>query len=94
MRALYALQKKCLRPNDDSFEEIHMRMGLLFLERSRLEEAGTSLGFALQDREGRDAYRVLFWRGLLEALRTPRLPDRNGGHVALNSYWQKLPVSP
>ena len=90
MIKLYELQRKCLRPNDDSFEEIHLRMGLLFLERSRLAEAGTSFNFALLDREGRDAYRVLFWRGLLEALKLPRLPPSQGGIVALNSYWQKL----
>lgn len=88
--ALYVHQKNCLKPTDDSFEEIHFRMGLLFLERSRLEEAGSSFAFALEDREGRDAYRVLFWRGLLEALRTPRVVEADGARVQLNSYWQRL----
>ena len=88
--ALYVHQKNCLKPVDDSFEEIHFRMGLLFLERGRLEEAGSSFGFALEDREGRDVYRVLFWRGLLEALRTPRIVEADGARVPLNSYWQRL----
>ncbi len=88
--ALYVHQKNCLKPADDSFEEIHFRMGLLFLERGRLEEAGSSFGFALEDREGRDVYRVLFWRGLLEALRTPRIVEADGARVPLNSYWQRL----
>jgi soluble lytic murein transglycosylase len=102
LAAMYVLQKACLRPGDDSFEEIHFRMGLLFLERSRLEEAGTSLSFALEDTEGRDAYRVLFWRGLLEAIRDPEslahLMALSSGQgdasestvVVSNQFWQKL----
>ena len=96
MGALYVHQKSCLRPNDDSFEEIHFRMGLLMMERGRLEEAGSSFGFALEDIAGRDAYRVLFWRGLLEVFRSPdgKLAASAGsvdtGKIEANDYWKRL----
>ena len=103
MAALYVHQKTCLRPGDEAFEEIHFRLGLLFLERGRLEDAGTSFSFALEDAEGRDAYRVLFWRGLLEAFRsTPGQGDwmqsseealpgvGTQRHKPMNVYWKRL----
>lgn len=102
MAALYVHQKSCLRPTSDSFEEIHFRMGLLFLERGRLEDAGTSFSFALEDMAGRDAYRVLFWRGMLEAFRgahhDARWPGAEKRTLGLgeridldsNPYWKRL----
>lgn len=88
--ALYLHQQACLHPGDSSFEEMHLRTALLLLERGRLAEAGSALSYALQDMQGSEVVRVLFWRGLLEALRDPRHPDTLPGTVALNRFWSRL----
>lgn len=88
--ALYQHQRVCLHPGDPSFEEMHLRTALLLLERRRLTESGTALSYALQDMQGSEVVRVLFWRGLLEALRDPRNQDTLSETLALNRFWSRL----
>jgi soluble lytic murein transglycosylase len=88
--ALYIHQQNCLHPGDASFEEIHLRTALLLIERGRLADAGSALSYALQDMKGSEVVRVLFWRGLIEALREPRRADTPPGSVALNRFWSRL----
>ena len=78
---------KCLAPSDEAYEIVHLRMGLLHLERSQLNQAATHLELALLSESPRDEYRSLFWRGFLEALKGTK--DGKLG-AQDNVYWTKL----
>ncbi len=77
----------CLPPSEEAFEIVHMRMGLLNLERSRFNEAATHLELALQTEDPTEEHRGLFWRGFVESLQYVK-----NGNVTKheNSYWDKL----
>lgn len=77
----------CLLPSDEAFEIIHVRMGLLHLERARFNEAATHLELALQTESPSEEYRSLFWRGFVESLQ-----HVDGGRISAheNPYWEKL----
>ena len=77
----------CLKPAEDEFEIIHVRMGLLYLERARFNEAATHLELALIAESPSEEYRSLFWRGFVESLRS-----LNKGNIEpeRNKYWDKL----
>lgn len=77
----------CLPPSEEAFEIVHMRMGLLHLERSRFNEAATHLELALQTEDPSEEHRALFWRGFVESLQSVK-----NGQIQKheNSYWDKL----
>jgi hypothetical protein len=77
----------CLPPSSEAFEIVHVRMGLLHLERSNFNDAATHLELALQSESPSEEHRSLFWRGFVESL-----TKVDGGVIKPheNPYWDKL----
>ena len=68
MNTVYGTLGKCLSPDNEAFEVVHLRMALLHLERGELNPAGTKLELSLKAHSAKEESRVLFWRGYLLAL--------------------------
>jgi soluble lytic murein transglycosylase len=81
---IYSHIQKCLQPNTEPSEKIHMRVGLLRLIYGNSEQAAEALKKALQDDEPSESSRSLFWLGTILQKNQRNTPAKE------NPYWQKL----
>ncbi len=97
LNQLYAVTAPCLGPAHEAFEIVNGRLALMHLDKNLLNRAATLLEVTLQAKAPRDEYVHLFWRGFLDSLQVPAVPQvvvtpGNTG-VAVkprNTYWDRL----
>jgi hypothetical protein len=86
MQTLYGGTMNCLQPTDEGYERMHQRIGLLLLERGRVQEAVVALGNALRSEPPEEEETTLFWLGFSASL--------NVGTAATaaqsNAFWDQL----
>ncbi|APJ02976.1 lytic transglycosylase domain-containing protein [Silvanigrella aquatica] len=80
---IYTKMEKCLLPNVDPSEKIHLRMGLLRLISGYPQLAKESLENALLEKDPIESSRSLFWLGAIYQ-KTKKLNSTD------NPYWQRL----
>lgn len=79
---LYSKVQKCLLPNVDPTERIHLRVGLLRLITGKPELAKESLEKVLLEKDPTESSRSLFWLGAIYQ-KAKTMPKEN-------PYWQRL----
>jgi soluble lytic murein transglycosylase len=66
IETVYPQVFQCLNPNDDGFERVHMRVGLIELMKGDTSAARKSLMMASRSEDPQEDFRSLFWLGVLE----------------------------
>jgi soluble lytic murein transglycosylase len=86
--ALYAWTASCLNTEHPAYESLHLRMGLLYLERSEFQKAAVALRKASLTERAVDETRIYFWLGYLDALKA----YGGNGHFSEheNPWWERL----
>ncbi len=91
IESLYRSTAPCLAPNHPAYEAMHLRMGLLNLERSEFRKATQALYLASRAEKPTDETRVMFWLGFLYALNSYEGDGKFSAHK--NPWWERLQSS-
>lgn len=88
MENLYQYSKSCLKSDRPGYESMHMRMGLLYVERMEWKKAAAALKNASLADRGIDETRILFWLGFIKALAHYEGDGKFEAHE--NQWWANL----
>ncbi|BBH52190.1 lytic transglycosylase domain-containing protein [Fluviispira sanaruensis] len=81
---LYSKVQKCLLPNLEGSEKVHLRVGLFRLISGFPNSASQALEKVLLEKEPQESSRSLFWLGAIYQ------KNNKNSDPAKNPYWQKL----
>lgn len=84
INTLYTHLQKCLKPNEEPTEKVHLRAGLLYLLNGKTTLAQKALEKTQLESDPQENSRNLFWLGTLYHKHNPKRDPKE------NPYWKKL----